>query len=211
MSTQSRSAGTMLLRIARYLFEERFFEEVVEPTIADLQREVVDAGDSRVRRARARWRGYCAFWLVALVSPFASWTSGAAAPAFPDAAARVVTGTILLTVFGLAGGAWLMLGIGGGALVALVLHRWYDGHPSELPQPAELQRRFPQINYSSTDVAGNIGGLIFVVGSLLIVSLALPSVLWFLITSSIAAAVVAWCLAAWHQGDRRQSGSLVLR
>jgi hypothetical protein len=63
--------GTMLLKISRLLFTAHLQSTVVQPTIADLQREVADAGHSRVKRLRARWRGYCAFWTLTLVAPFA--------------------------------------------------------------------------------------------------------------------------------------------
>ena len=70
--------------------------------------------------------------------------------------------------------------------------------------PPDAPWRSPQINFSSTDVAGNVGGLIFVVGSVLIVSLGLPSVFWFLLAGTIAACFVAWGLAAWHSRARRE-------
>jgi hypothetical protein len=45
--------------------------------------------------------------------------------------------------------------------LAIVIHRWYQQHPSELPAPPEpRQKASPEINFSSTEVAGNIGGLI---------------------------------------------------
>ena len=58
-----------LLKIARVLFSEEQLSAVVEPTISDLQREVADAGTSRIRRVRARWRGYRAFWTLTFVVP----------------------------------------------------------------------------------------------------------------------------------------------
>jgi hypothetical protein len=56
----------------------------------------------------------------------------------------------------------------------------------------------PQINFSSTDVAGNVGGLIFVVGSVFIVVIGLPSVIWFLLAGTAAGCILAWGLVAWH-------------
>ena len=44
--------------------------------------------------------------------------------------------------------------------------------------------------------------VIFVVGSVLIVSLGLPLVFWFLLTGGIAACFVAWGLAAYHTRAR---------
>jgi len=54
------------------------------------------------------------------------------------------------------------------------------------------------INFSSTEVAGNVGGLIFVVGSVFIVVIGLPSVIWFLIAATDAGCILAWGLIAWH-------------
>jgi hypothetical protein len=83
-------------------------------------------------------------------------------------------------------------------VIAILLHRWYDRHPSNTPVPAVSVWRSPQINFSSTEVAGNIGGLIFVVGSVFIVAIALPSVIWFLFAATFAGALVAWLLVTWH-------------
>ena len=68
-----RLPGTTLLKLARLLFNEQLLSAVVEPTIADLQREVAAAGSSGLERVRARWRGYRALWRLMLVAPFLSW------------------------------------------------------------------------------------------------------------------------------------------
>jgi hypothetical protein len=203
-TNRPRLPGTTLLKIARLLFNEHLLSAAVQPTISDLQREVADAGSSRVRRLRAHWRGYGAFWTLTLVAPFASWASparDARGVAFPDAVARLGVGAIvlaLLVVVGPALGAWAAVVTAAGALFAIVIHAWYQWHPSDIPVPTEPQRGLPQINFSSTEVAGNIGGLIFVVGSLLIVAVGLSSVLWFLFGSTVAGCFLAWGLVAWH-------------
>src|SRR5205809_7486557 len=87
-TTGPRVPGTTLLKIARLLFSEHLVSAVVQPTISDLQCEVAEAGASRVRRLRAQWRGYCAFWTLTLVAPFASWpalTGNTGTVAFPGA------------------------------------------------------------------------------------------------------------------------------
>jgi hypothetical protein len=201
-----RIPGTTLLKIARVLFNEHVLTMVVQPTIADLQREVAKA-DPR-DRLRARWRGYWSFWKIALVSPFARPARMPSAPAFetgaaafPDVVARVATASIVVALVAIVGpalgaGAAIVAGIGG--LFAIVLHAWYAKHPSDIPTPNEPQRATPQINFSSTEVAGNIGGLIFVVGSVFIVAIGLPSVIWFLLAATIAGCFLAWGLVAWH-------------
>jgi hypothetical protein len=81
---------------------------------------------------------------------------------------------------------------------AILIHAWYVRHPSDIPTPIERRRHSPQINFSSTEVEGNIGGLIFVVGSVFVVAVGLPSVIWFLFAATAAGCFLAWGLVAWH-------------
>jgi hypothetical protein len=188
-------AGARLLKIAPWLFNERFIATVVRPTIADLQSEVAAAGPDPVKRLRARWRGYSAFWTLIVVAPFASWSDD-----LPHLMpGRVAAGWTLVTVLSVVTlGVWTVFVATAATLVAFVLHAWYERHPSEMAMPHDAPWRSPQINFSSTDIAGNVGGLIFVVGSVVIVSLGLPAVFWFLLAGVIAACFVAWGLVAWH-------------
>jgi hypothetical protein len=193
----------MLLKIAPLFFSEPFMEAVVHPTIADLQSEFAAAG-GRANRLRAQWRGYGAFWRVTLVAPFGSWVAQARNDgpipsghgAGPLAAASVLLVLLALTtaLLGLAVAALTAAA----AVLAMLIHAWYERHPSEMPAPVDRTWRSPQINFSSTEVAGNIGGLIFVVGSILVISLGLPSILWFLLAGAVAGSFLAWRLAAWH-------------
>jgi hypothetical protein len=56
----------------------------------------------------------------------------------------------------------------------------------------------PQINFSSTEVAGNVGGLIFVVGSVFIVAVGLPPTILFLFAATVTGCFLAWALVVWH-------------
>lgn len=198
--------GTTLVKIARWLFNEQLVETIVQPTISDFQREVADAGPNRLERLGAHWRGYRAFWRVVVVCSLAtsSWRASAAtdagAVAFPDAIARLAVGSIVVALLAIAGpmlGAWVVVVVAVGAPCAFALHAWYDRHPSDIPTPDPPQRR-PQINFSSTEVAGNVGGLIFAVGSVFIVSIAVPSLIWFLLAAAVAGGFLAWGLVAWR-------------
>jgi hypothetical protein len=204
-SSGPRVPGTTLLTIARLLFNEHLISTVVQPTISDLQREIAAAGPRRFERLRAQWRGYRAFWTVMLVAPLTCRLSPAqqtGAVAFPDAVARLAVGSIVVTLLVIVGpllGVWVAAITAAGALFAIVMHAWYVRHPSDVPAPAEPKRwRTPQINFSSTEVAGNIGGLIFVVGSVFIVAVGLPSVIWFLFVAAVAGSFLAWALVVWH-------------
>jgi hypothetical protein len=196
--------GTTLLKIARLLFNEHLISTVVQPTISDLQREIANAGPNGLKRLRALWRGYCAFWTVMLVAPSASWSSqaeDAGAVSFPDAIARLAIGSIVVTLLVIVRpvlGAWVAVIVAAGTPFAILIHTWYDRHPSDIPTPTERPTRSPQINFSSTEVAGDIGGLIFVVGSVFIVAVGLPSVIWFLFAATVAGCFLAWALVAWH-------------
>ena len=203
-----RVPGTILLKIGRLVFNEHMFSTVVQPTIADLQREMTDAGPSAIKRWRARWQGYGAFWRLTLVAPFASVGPGAppaadsGTVALPDALARLAAGAIFVAVLAVVGpafGASVALVVAAGALLAVLIHGWYDRHPSEIATPVAPVSRVPQINFSSTEVAGNIGGLIFVVGSVFIVTIGVPSVIWFLVAATMAGCLLAWALVAWHR------------
>ncbi|HEY7288771.1 MAG TPA: hypothetical protein VH583_02960 [Vicinamibacterales bacterium] len=191
--------GTWLLKIAPFLFNERFLTAVVRPTIADLQSEVA-AAPHALQRVRARSRGYAAFWMLVAVAPFATWSDDRPQVSGSRliAASTVVT-IVAVVVFGV----WAAF-VTAAATLALLLHLWYERHPSAVAVPPDGPWRSPQINFSSTDVAGNVGGLIFAAGSVVIVSIALPFVRWFLLLGSIAACLVAWALVSWHTRTREQ-------
>ena len=141
---------------------------------------------------------------MTLVAPFATWArprGGADAVAFPDAIRRVAVTSIVLTLLGLVGpvlGGWVTSVAAASVLVAVLIHAWYARHSSHIPTPTAPKTWSPQINFSSTEVAGNVGGLIFVVGSVFIVVIGLPSVIWFLIAATDAGCILAWGLIAWH-------------
>jgi hypothetical protein len=197
--TRPHAPGTVLLKIAPFVFSEHFVSSVVQPTIADLQLEALMAGPSRIKRLRAQCRGYYAFWALLLVAPFASWAAPARYLSGVTASRVVIGSMIIVAVTVPALGTWVAVVAGLGAVVAILIHAWYERHPSHIPSPSDPpSSRSPQINFSSTQVGGNIGGLIFVVGSIVIVSLGLPSVFWFLVAVIVAASFLAWALAAWH-------------
>jgi hypothetical protein len=197
--------GSRLLKIARVIFDESVLKTVVHPTIADLQRELRDASTNRRTRLVARIRGYRAFWTLVLVAPFAFWQSPApsrpGALAFPDIAGRLAVTLILLTLISLNGsvlGIWtIAVGIGG-TCIAIGIHLWYARHPSLLVVPDAVLARRPEIHVSKIQVGGNVGGLLFVVGSLSAGILGLEVLRWFLLVSIPLGALVGWGLLAWH-------------
>jgi hypothetical protein len=112
--------GTTLLTIARLSFNEHLISTVVQPTISDLQREIAAAGPHPLKRLRAQWRGYRAFWTVMLVAPLTfgpSPAQQAGAVAFPDAVARLAGGSIVVALLVIVGPR---LGVWVGAMTAAV-------------------------------------------------------------------------------------------
>jgi hypothetical protein len=196
--------GTRLLKIAQLLLNEQLVATLVRPTLADLQRELADAGSSGFRRWVARCRGYRAFWTVLLVVPFVFSSAPAGntgAIRLPHFVTFLGVGSSVLALLLLAAPAvriWTAAVIVSGAVVAILIHAWYHRHPSDIATPIAPQRRSPQINFSSTEVAGNIGGLIFVIGSIFIVVVGVPSVIWFLFAATLFGGLLAWGLMAWR-------------
>ena len=200
--------GLLLLRIARAIFDDSLLAAVVHPTIADMQREFVEAGSSRGKRLLARWRGYRAFWTLAFVAPFSLCKPAVQhrrpAIAFPDIAARLAMILIALTILALlpstgpALTGWMIAVAIGGACFAIAIHVWSERHPSLVATVEEPRWRVPEINFSSTRVSGNVGGLIFAVGSLFIIVLGLPALLWFLFAGIGGGSFLAWALVTWH-------------
>ena len=199
-----RLPGTTLLTIASWMFSEQFVSTVVHPTIADLQSEFVASGSNRVGRLRALVRGYSAFWTVMLHVPLTQWAAPERdADAAPGFAVRQFAGGVTALALLFCAGALFDVSaailMAAGAVCAVAIHHWYERHPLSTAAPSDMPWRPPQINFSSMDVAGNVGGLIFVVGSLLVVVLGVPFLLTILMAVAAAGCLLAWRLAAWYR------------
>jgi hypothetical protein len=212
LTSRSGMPGRALLASARVLFDAHTLETVVVPVLADLQREVDDAGDSRTRRLRARVDGYLAFWRVVMAIPFAipSDSNGTFREFFVGRSGGnllIVLGIALLVAIAPMFGWFAFAVIAVGSVIAvglrkwndsIVLRRWNTRHPSELAPIDPTASPRAEINLSSIPVAGDIGGLMFVVGTFVIVLLGLPSVRWFVLGSMVIGGVLAASLFAWR-------------
>src|SRR5262245_24942025 len=78
-----------------------------------------------------------------------------------------------------------------GFFVALTMRDWHDEHPSTVV--VEERTRRPEINMSAINVRGDGAGLLFAVGSVVIL-LALPQLRWFLVASVVCAAIAGFTL-----------------
>jgi hypothetical protein len=207
----------VLTQLARALFDEPVRSGVIDAAVADLQREVQEA-QGGVRRVHAYVRGYVAFWKLVVLAPFM----------FPDrpapASGRLITALVgrtggnglVVFVVALLWASWPMFGwfIGaaaiGGTLLAVALRRWYTHHPSEFaPDDPLASLPSAQINMSSIPVAGDIGGLFFVVGAVVTVLLGVPAVRWFILGSVAGGCLLAVGVFAWRSSHPSEPASSI--
>ena len=97
-------------------------------------------------------------------------------------------------------GWFVLAGVGGGVIMAIALRRWNTRHPSEFV-PADARVPGAEINLSSIPVAGDIGGLLFVIGAIITVLLGLPDIRWFVLGSVVVGAVLAGGLFVWRSSQ----------
>jgi hypothetical protein len=107
-----------------------------------------------------------------------------------------------LLVVALFAAIWSMFGwfvlaaVAGGVIMAVALRRWHTRHPSQFAPAARTPGA--EINLSSIPVAGDIGGLLFVIGAIITVLLGLPDIRWFVLASVVVGAVLACGLFLWR-------------
>ena len=93
-----------------------------------------------------------------------------------------------------------------GLLLSIALHYW-NGEPAGSPYPHSQPAA---INIAAVHIGGDTGGLIFVLGSVAILALGIPSLRWFLIASALVAAAIAM-VRVWIQGHRTRRIPSLLR
>ena len=99
-----------------------------------------------------------------------------------------------------------------GGVAAIALRRWNTRHPSAIAEIDPLAGRMGgQINLSSIPVAGDFGGLMFVVGSVAIVLLGFPDVRWFVLGSIAAGSAMAAGLFAWRSSHVDRTPAISIR
>jgi hypothetical protein len=91
--------------------------------------------------------------------------------------------SILAAVAGLGTGLWL--------------HWWYRRHP-DTAAPAS-GRRPPMLNISAIHIGGDAAGLAFVVGCVVIFTMGLPPLRWFVAASAGLAALFAASVIGWRR------------
>ena len=93
-------------------------------------------------------------------------------------------------------GSFTLAAIMAGILMSLAMRSWHNDHPTTVAVPDRTLR--PEINLAAIPVRGDGAGLLFAIGSVVIL-LALPQLRWFLIASVGCAVVVGTALIAWRR------------
>jgi hypothetical protein len=93
-------------------------------------------------------------------------------------------------------GWFVLAAVAGGVIMAVALRRWNTRHPSQFAPAGRVPGA--EINLSSIPVAGDIGGLLFVIGAIITVLLGLPDIRWFVLASVVVGAVLAGGLFLWR-------------
>jgi hypothetical protein len=93
-------------------------------------------------------------------------------------------------------GWFVLAAVAGGVIMAVALRRWNTRHPSQFAPAGRTPGA--EINLSSIPVAGDIGGLLFVIGAIITVLLGLPDIRWFVLASVVVGAVLAGGLFLWR-------------
>jgi hypothetical protein len=93
-----------------------------------------------------------------------------------------------------------------GAGVAVLMRRWHSRHPSVLPDGGRT--RVPEINLSRIPVGGDVAGLMFAVGAVVIVIVGVPDMAWYFVSALACGTLFAWAMfAARAARVRRLDGS----
>ena len=199
---RARVPGRLVMRVASYCFEDAVLTTIIQPAVADLQREVQASGGTAGQLA-VRARGYVALakvFLLALVMPGA----GAGAPLTSLLLGRGGSSLALLALL-LFAAVWPIFGVFvGGAMVAglalaVGLRAWNSQHPTAVARSRQIYGKDPEINLSAIPVGGNIGGFFFVLASSLTVLLGLPELRWFVFGAMVGGVLLAWGLVSWHR------------
>lgn len=202
-STPNRGKpGTWLVKVAGFFFNEAVSASIVVPTIADLQADVAAAGDDRMRRVRARLRGYRAFWTLVLLAPFSAhgWPVREEGTMTLKPRSNGLSGWLVLAgILGFTSPAltpWTVTVLAGGLVFAVAIHLWYSRHPVIVATRNGEGR--PEINFSRMPVGGNVGGLIFMAGSMAILVSGLPGWRWFFFSAVLGGLLTAALVFVWH-------------
>src|SRR5688572_23815108 len=116
-----------------------------------------------------------------------------------DGSLLLLLSTILLSALWPVFGTFTVGAVGCGLVLSVALRTWYNAHPLTRYARVPLASRRPEINFSAQPVAGDVGGLLFACGALVILVFGVPGLHWFFAVSMLCAAIAAGALIAWRR------------
>jgi hypothetical protein len=120
-----------------------------------------------------------------------------ATPSRDATALLALTVVLILTTWSFFGRFSLVAAVAGIA-TGIWLHWWYRRHPVFFARSGP-DRRPPMLNISAVYVGGDAAGLAFVVGCVVIFTMGLPPLRWFVAASALLAASFAAVVIGWHR------------
>ena len=123
-----------------------------------------------------------------------------------DGSLLLLLSAMLLTALWPVFGTFAVGAVAAGLVLSVALRAWYNAHPLtrfRLP----LSSRRPEINFSAQPVAGDVGGLLFACGALVILVFGVPGLHWFFAGSVLCATIAAGTLIAWRRSHASSAGT----
>ena len=118
-------------------------------------------------------------------------------PSRDGTALLALTVLLILTTWSFFG-RFSLVAAAAGIATGVWLHWWYSRHPALLGRYAP--RRQPHmLNISAVYIGGDAAGLAFVVGCVVIFTMGLPPLRWFVLASSVLAVLFALVVIGWHR------------
>ena len=124
-------------------------------------------------------------------------TFEAATPSRDANALLALTVVLILTTWSFFG-RFSVVAAAAGIATGVWLHWWYLRHPASLARSGP-DRRPLMLNISAVYVGGDAAGLAFVVGCVVIFTMGLPPLRWFVAASALLAVLFASAVIAWHR------------
>src|SRR5688572_24784471 len=124
-------------------------------------------------------------------------TFEAATPSRDANALLALTVVLILTTWSFFG-RFSVVAAAAGIATGLWLHWWYLRHPASLARSGP-NRRPLMLNISAVYVGGDAAGLAFAVGCVVIFTMGLPPLRWFVVASALLAVAFAATVIGWHR------------
>lgn len=94
---------------------------------------------------------------------------------------------------------FLIAAVASGTVLSVAMRSWYDQHPATVSTRHLPLAPRPQLSVSAIHIGGDLGGLIFTVGSVLTIVLTVPTLRIFLFASTVCSVGIAAGMVAWRK------------